>query len=205
MASADEQLIERCRQGDQAALEELLARYQNRLMAFIYSVVRDYHLAEDIFQETFLRVYRQAGKFRRGASFKTWLYAIAINLCRDALRKSKRRPEVSLETETAGRDGSNPRRVSDLLAGKDPGPREAAGGREMEAILRRELAGLSLEHRQVIILSRLEGMKYRQIARVLGIPPGTVRSRLHYGLEQLRRNFADRGIRRPESTRGSTD
>lgn len=195
---ADEQLIQRCRQGDPVALEELLARYQNRLMAFIYSVVRDYHLSEDIFQETFLRVYRQAGKFRQGANFKTWLYTIAINLCRDALRKKKRRPEVSLETEIAGRDGPNPRRISDLLAGKDPGPRDQAGGREMEAILQGELAGLSPEHRQVIILSRLEGLKYRQIAKVLGIPSGTVRSRLHYGLEQLRRNFAARGMRRPE-------
>ncbi len=195
---ADEELIQRCCQSDPAALEALLARYQNRLMAFIYSVVRDYHLSEDIFQETFLRVYRQSGKFRQGANFKTWLYTIAINLCRDALRKAKRRPEVSLETEIAGRDGPHPRRISDLLAGKDPGPRDQAGGREMEAILRKELAGLSSEHRQVIILSRLEGLKYRQIAKVLGIPSGTVRSRLHYGLEQLRRNFVARGIKRPE-------
>ena len=197
MAPSDEQLIRRCRRGDSDALEELLTRYRNRLMAFIYSVVRDYHLAEDIFQETFLRVYRQAGKFRAGASFKTWLYTIAVNLCRDALRKSKRRPEVSLETETAGRDGAHPRRLADLLAGKAPGPRDEAGGKEMEAILEKEMAGLSREHRQVIMLSRLEGLKYREIARVLGIPSGTVRSRLHYGLEQLRRGFSARGIERP--------
>lgn len=196
MASADEQLIQRCRQGDPAALEELLARYRNRLMAFIYSVVRDHHLAEDIFQETFLRVYRQAGRFREGASFKTWLYAIAVNLCRDELRKSKRRPEVSLETETSAEDGARPRRMADLIAGREPGPRDEAGGREIEAILQGELSGLSEEHRQVIILSRLEGLKYREIARVLGIPFGTVRSRLHYGLEQLRRGFSARGVGR---------
>ena len=193
MVPSDEQLIRRCRRGDSDALEELLTRYRNRLMAFIYSVVRDYHQAEDIFQETFLRVYRQAGKFRAGASFKTWLYAIAINLCRDALRKAKRRPEVSLETETAG-GGDKTGRISDLLAGKDPGPRDQAGGREMEAILEGELSGLSVEHREVITLSRLEGLKYREIARILGIPSGTVRSRLHYGLEQLRRRFRERGL-----------
>ncbi len=194
MAQADEQLIQRCRERDPAALEELLARYRNRLMAFIYSVVRDYHLAEDIFQETFLRVYREARGFRSGASFKTWLYTIAVNLCRDALRKAKRRPEVSLETELAPGEAGRPRRMADLIAGPDPGPREQAGGREMEAILERELSGLSAEHREVIILSRLNGLKYREIAEVLGIPSGTVRSRLHYALEQLRRNFRNRGI-----------
>jgi len=194
MSAADEQLIQRCRDGDLAALEELLDRYRDRLMAFIYSVVRDYHLAEDIFQETFLRVYRQARAFRAGASFKTWVYTIAVNLCRDALRKAKRRPEVSLENGTAVGETDRSRRMIDLIAGKDPGPREQAGARELEAILKKELAGLSPEHRQVIILSRLNGLKYREIAEVLGIPSGTVRSRLHYALEQLRRGFRERGI-----------
>lgn len=194
MASADEQLIRRCREGDLAALEELLARYQNRLMTFIYSVVRDYHLAEDIFQETFLRVYREAGKFRAGASFKTWLYTIAVNLCRDALRRAKRRPEVSLETELVPEETDGSLRLSDLLAGREPGPREQAGGRETEAILAGELSRLSEEHRQVIVLSRLNGLKYREIAEVLGVPSGTVRSRLHYALEQLRRGIRARGI-----------
>jgi RNA polymerase sigma-70 factor, ECF subfamily len=194
MASADEQLIQRCREEDRAALEELLARYQDRLMAFIYSVVRDYHLAEDIFQETFLRVYREARGFRSGASFKTWLYTIAVNRCRDALRKSKRRPEVSLDFELASGETDRPRRLVDLIAGREPGPRDQAGGREMEAILEGELSGLSEEHRQVIVLSRLNGLKYREIAEVLGIPSGTVRSRLHYALEHLRRGLATRGI-----------
>lgn len=202
MARTDEELIRRCRREDLSALEELLSRYRNRLMAFIYSVVRDYHLAEDIFQETFLRVYREARGFREGSSFKTWLYTIALNLARDALRRSKRRPEISLETEMgSGREGE-PGRVSDLIPGREPGPREEAGGRELEEILERELSVLSEDHRRVIVLSRLNGLKYREIAEVLGIPSGTVRSRLHYALEQLRRGMESRGIGGPEAKRG---
>ena len=194
MAEADEQLVQRCRKGDRAALEELLNRYQDRLMAFIYSVVRDYHLAEDIFQETFLRVYRGARRFRSGASFKTWLYTIAANLCRDALRKSRRRPEVSLDAGLVRGGNDQTSRLADLIPGSEPGPRDQAGARELEAILKGELSGLSEEHRQVIVLSRLNGLKYREIAEVLGIPSGTVRSRLHYALEQLRLRLQDRGI-----------
>ena len=98
MAQTDEQLIELCKDGDLSALEELLNRYRNSLMAFICSVVRDYHLAEDIFQETFIRIYREARRFRSGAVFKTWLYTIAMNRCRDALRKKRDRKSTRLNS-----------------------------------------------------------------------------------------------------------
>ncbi len=191
MAPTDEQLIALCKEGDLSALEELMERYRNPLMAFIYSVIRDYHRAEDIFQETFIRVYRQARRFRAGAGFKTWLYTIAMNRCRDSLRKAKRRPTLPLEREIGGRAGEPSRRLIDTVAGGGADPREETGGRELEAIFRRELAGLSEEHRQVVIMSRLNGLKYREIAQVLDIPSGTVRSRLHYALEYLRKRLPD--------------
>ncbi len=192
MAQTDEQLIELCKGKDVAALEDLLTRYQNPLMVFIYSVVRDYHLAEDIFQETFIRVYREARRFRSGCKFKTWLYTIAMNLCRDALRKERRRPVVPLEMEMSDREGPSSGRLMDMLPGRGPDPREDAGGRELEEILRRELEGLSEGHRQVVILSRLNGLKYTEIAQIMGIPSGTVRSRLHYALEYLRKRLPER-------------
>ena len=189
MGPTDEQLNELCKERNSSALEELLARYRNPLMGFIYSVIRDYHQAQDIFQETFVRVYREAHRFRTGAVFKTWLYTIAMNRCRDAIRKRKRRPTISLESEWAGSDGESGQRVMERVASADPGPREEAGGREMEAILQRELSGLSEEHRKVVILNRLNGFKYEEIAEILGIPSGTVRSRLHYALEELRKRM----------------
>lgn len=189
MALTDEQLIELCKAEDISALKELLERYRNPLMGFIYSVIRDYHQAQDIFQETFIRVYREARRFRTGAVFKTWLYTIAMNLCRDAIRKAKRRPTISLETEWTGLDGESGQRIMEKVASSDPGPREEAGGRELEEILQRELSGLSDEHRQVVILNRLNRFKYHEIAEILNIPSGTVRSRLHYALEELRKRM----------------
>ena len=189
MAPTDEQLIELCKERDVSALEELLDRYRNPLMGFIYSVIRDYHQAQDIFQETFIRVFREAHRFRTGAVFKTWLYTIAMNRCRDTIRRRKRRPTISLESEWAGSDGESGQRVMDRVASADPGPREESGGREMEDILQRELSGLSEEHRKVVILNRLNGFKYDEIAEILGIPSGTVRSRLHYALEELRKKM----------------
>jgi len=192
MDPTDEQLIELCKDRNSSALEELLERYRNPLMGFIYSVIRDYHQAQDIFQETFVRVYREAHRFRTGAVFKTWLYTIAMNRCRDIIRRRKRRPAISLESEWAGADGESGQRVMDRVASADPGPREEAGGREIENILQLELSGLSAEHRKVVILNRLNGFKYDEIAEILGIPSGTVRSRLHYALDTLRKRMTRR-------------
>jgi len=189
MGPTDEQLNELCKERNSSALEELLARYRNPLMGFIYSVIRDYHQAQDIFQETFVRVYREAHRFRTGAVFKTWLYTIAMNRCRDSIRRSKRRPTISLESEWGASDGKSEQRIMERVASADPGPREEAGGREMEDILQRELSGLSEEHRKVVILSRVNGFKYNEIAEILGIPSGTVRSRLHYALGELRKRM----------------
>jgi len=182
MNRSDEDLIRQVQEGDQAAFRDLMARYRDKLMAFIYSVVRDYHLAEDIFQETFIRVYRQADSYKKEYRFRTWLYTIALNRSRDRLRHFKRRPEVFL-------DSYPERNWRERLKSKITGPRDLAGARELENILRRELGKLSENHRQVVVMSRLLGLKYAEIARVLGISSGTVRSRLHYALRELRQRI----------------
>ncbi len=151
-------------------------------MGFIYSVVRDYHLAEDIFQETFIRVYRQADSFKDGFKFKTWLYTIALNRSRDRLRHFKRRPEVFL-------DSYPDRNWRERLKSRLDGPRDLAGARELEEVFRKQLGALSDEHQEVVVMSRLLGLKYAEIARILGISSGTVRSRLHYALRELRKRL----------------
>ena len=192
MNRSDEELMELCRRGRMRALEELLGRYQNKLMAFIYSMVRDYHLAEDIFQETFIRVYRQADRFKTEYKFKTWLYTIAANRCRDELRKLSRRPSVPLDGSgnLAGREFQEKRPIS--LPDKGAGPREIAKAREFIKMLEEELGGFSPQHREVVVMNRLLGLKYDEIAEVLGIPSGTVRSRLHYALAQLRERLKNK-------------
>lgn len=188
MSRTDEELIRQVQEGDQGAFRELMGRYRNKLMAFIYSVVRDYHLAEDIFQETFIRVYRQADRYKREYKFKTWLYTIALNRARDRLRHFKRRPEVFL-------DSSPGRNWRERLKSKIAGPRDMAGARELEKILRKQLGELSDQHREVVVMSRLLGLKYAEIAGILGISSGTVRSRLHYALRELRRRMGKNGKR----------
>jgi len=189
MIKTDEQLVELCRRDDLRAFRELLDRYRNKLMAFIYSMVGDYHLAQDIFQETFIRVYRHADRFQDGCKFKPWLYAIAANQCRDELRKLKRRSFLPL-----GDDGSFEKEgVKTVIpVDKRPGPREIAKAREFKKILEDELGELTPEHREVVIMSRVLGLKYDEIAQVLNIPSGTVRSRLHYSLERLRERLKNK-------------
>jgi len=192
MRKSDEELMELCRRGKKKALEELLRRYQNKLMAFIYSMVRNYHLAEDIFQDTFIRVYRQAGRFNSEYKFKTWLYTIASNRCRDELRKMSRRPSVPVDGSGDFTGGQFEEKSPVSLADKKAGPREMAKAREFMEILEEELGGFSAEHREVVVMSRLLGLKYEEIAEVLDIPSGTVRSRLHYALARLRERLKDK-------------
>ena len=182
---SDEILMVLCRKGNTRALSRLLHRYKDRLLAFIYSVVRDRHLAEDIFQETFLRVYRQADRFDPRRRFKTWLYTIALNLCRDELKKSRRHLQIALD-EPVGKEGGEGCRPAEWIKDGKPGPPATAWERELEGILRGKLARLSSSHREVVVMSRLLGMKCEEIAEVLAVPAGTVRSRLHYALIELR-------------------
>jgi len=182
---ADESLMVLCRKGSTRALAKLLYRYKDRLLAFIYSVVRDRHLAEDIFQETFLRVYRQADRFDPARRFKTWLYTIALNLCRDELKKSRRHLQFTLDEAMGKEDEGGCRPVEWIKDGK-PGPPETAWEHELEGILRGKLDRLSSSHREVVIMSRMLGMKCEEIAEILVVPAGTVRSRLHYALIELK-------------------
>lgn len=186
-AWSDESLMVLCRKGSSRALARLLSRHKDGLLSFIYSVVRDRHLAEDIFQETFLKVYRQAFRFDPERRFKTWLYAVALNLCRDELKRLRRHPHVSLDAAAAAdAEGETGPRPLDRLQDGKPGPSETAWERELEGILRLKLDRLSPPHREVVLMSRLLGLKSEEIAEVLGVPAGTVRSRLHYALIELR-------------------
>jgi len=187
MIASDEQLIERCARKDAEAFEELLRRYRGPLLGFIFGMVRDFGAAEEVFQDTFLKIYDKADTFREGSRFRTWLYAIAANRARDELRRLKRRRSLSLDAplgqEETGTHG-------DLMESSGPGPDDLAAAREYGKLLDEKLAGLSRAHREVVILSRLNGLTYKEISRVLGVPPGTVRSRLHYALEHLRREMS---------------
>lgn len=182
----DEQLLVRFRDsGDEGAFEMLVRRYERRLFGFLRRRLRSVELAEDVFQCTFLRVHLKCDDFQAGRPFRPWLFAIATRQAIDALRRCSRQRLVSVERF---RDDEGDE-VGDPLAEMATAPACSVGARmdaeETSALVRTAVDGLSPAHRHVVTLVYYEGAKYRDVARILGIPLGTVKSRLHAALRAL--------------------
>lgn len=188
MTETDEVLIRRCRRGDERSFDILFERYKARIYTFVLRFVKDPKTAEDVFQETFIRVFRKARHFRQQAKFSTWLYTIAANLCRDELKKRKRRYIVSLDEPLW--DSEHEGRVAariETTAAPSEGPRLEAEKREIGQLLFSAVEELPENARQVIELHMIHGLRYREVAEILGCPIGTVQSRMHNAVQLLRR------------------
>ncbi len=179
--TTDERLIEQCRAGCRDAFEALIRRYEKPLYNYIRRMVSNVPDAEDLFQETFLRVYKHLDRFRTDAVFRPWLYRIATNACRDHLRRRRRRPTVSLDAP--GRADGIP--LVDRTASPKAGPSQLAGESELAERLGAAVDALSVKHRAVFLMARYDGMPYDEIARVLRIPVGTVKSRMNKAVRVL--------------------
>jgi len=179
--------IDRVRRGDRDALADLLAQYQHRLYRFLTRLVQDPATAEDLFQQTWLRVMQKIGKYDAGSKFDTWLFSVAHNLAIDHLR---RRRGGSLDV--SGETRATP---AERLVSGTPDPLEHLLDWERCAFLASAVNELPAIHREAISLRFEEGMKLEQIAEVAGVPLSTVKSRLHRALESLRARL--------ESPRGS--
>jgi RNA polymerase sigma-70 factor (ECF subfamily) len=170
--------IARVRRGDPDALADLLARYQHRLYRYLSRLVQNPATAEDLFQQTWLRVMQKIGKYNTGSRFDTWLFSVAHNLAIDHLRRQRVSSlDVSDETGTM---------LSERLVSGSPDPLEQLLDSERGALLGAAMNKLPDIHREVISLRFEEGMKLEQIAEVGGVPLSTVKSRLHRALESLR-------------------
>ena len=186
----DKRLFARFAAGDKEAFGRLVARYRNPLYNYLVRVLRDRALAEDAFQETFLRVYQNAGNFDASKSFKTWLFAIATNVARDELKKRRREKSISLEHYVAYGGSGNPLTLKGAIGDASSAPHEHVGMAEQAAILKECLYALPDAYREVLLLFHYEKMKYREIADTLHIPIGTVKSRLHNALTRLLEEFS---------------
>lgn len=185
VGATDEELMRAVQAGDEAAFPLLYRRYERRLLAFLVPYVGDLALAEDLLQETFLRVFRQRASYEPRGAFRTWLFAIARNLALDQLR---RRRSLRRSTSPLGEGspvGEDPERLPDPA----PDPLGVLAGREAATALRAALLELPEEDRAVILLSRLEGLRYREIAEILGSTEGAVKVRAHRSLLALRRRL----------------
>lgn len=170
--------IDRVRRGDRDALADLLAQYQHRLYRFLLRMVQDPGTAEDLFQQTWLRVMQKIVKYDARSKFDTWLFSVAHNLAIDHLR---RRRDGSLDVP-----GETRVTPAERLVSGGPDPLERLLDSERGALLAAAIAELPAIHREVISLRFEEGMKLEQIAEVAGAPLPTVKSRLHRALESLR-------------------
>jgi RNA polymerase sigma-70 factor (ECF subfamily) len=160
-------LLDRLRAGDGRAFEDLVRLYQHRVFGVAVRMLGNAAEAEEVAQEVFLRVHRAIGDFRGEAKLSTWLYAIASRLCLNHLSAPARRYGRAGEEALGRLPSEGPGQSSDLERG------------EMETALHQAIAELPEERRIVVVLRDLEGLAYEEIARVLGLEPGTVRSRLH--------------------------
>lgn len=180
----DHALLEATRVGDDAAFAELVGRYRNQIVNFIYRMTNDYDGATDLAQETFVRVYRAVDRYKTSHAFSTYIYRIATNLAISELRKRKRRRVVSLTGFFQGKDGAEP------VEFDPPDTRQlqdaAMIGTERNNAVARAITTLPDKYRAPLVLRDVEGKSYVEISRILETSEGTVKSRISRARGMLR-------------------
>lgn len=191
MTRTDEELVARAQGGDIESFNQLIVRWERPIYALAYRVIGKEEDARDVCQDAFLRAYRALPGFKGQAKFSSWLYRIALNLCRDWIRRQRRAP-VSQMPEDAD--------ATELAAERGPveSIEELVARRELSAIVEQAMSVLSDEQRTAIILKEYHGMTFQEIADMQGCPLSTVKTRLYQGLSLLRRRLEQEGQLAPE-------
>jgi RNA polymerase sigma-70 factor (ECF subfamily) len=183
---SDEDLLLLYCGGETVAFGELVRRYERELYGYLRRYLGDASLAEDVFQNTFLQLHLKSGQYEAGRPVRPWLYTIATHQAIDALRRNGRHQAASLEQQRAEASEGELRSLLDTLVSRGASPLEAASEAERRQRVRATVESLPEFLRQVLILAYYQGLKYREIADILDIPVGTVKSRLHAALVKLR-------------------
>jgi len=196
MTWTDEELVARSRTGDMDSFNQLILRWERPIYALAYRVIGQEEDARDVAQETFLRAFRALPGFKGQAKFSSWIYRIALNLCRDWIRRKRRTPVSQLPedvdlSELAAEQGPT-ESVEDLVARK-----------ELSAVVEEAMALLPEEQRTAVILKEYHGMTFQEIADLQGVPLSTVKTRLYQGLNVLRRHLQQQGKYDPATTKVS--
>jgi RNA polymerase sigma factor (sigma-70 family) len=179
-----EALIQMARRGDLEAFNVLVVMHQERVYNLAYRILGDEAAAADATQEAFILAYRHIGRFHAG-SLSAWLYRIATNVCYDVLRYQKRRPALSF-TQLSG-DVDDEHEI-DLPAHEDD-PETAIQRRELGALLQQHISALPIAQRMVLVLSDVQGLSDKEIAAIMRISIGTVKSRLSRARSKMRRSL----------------
>ena len=185
--SEEMQLVVRAKQGDMAAYDDLVRRYQERIYATIYHMTSNHEDANDLAQEAFIKAYQALKSFKGGSSFYTWVYRIAVNKTINFLKQRKNRMQISLNDLDF-----NAEHDPDLVALiSDKTPRRDVGLAELQEKLNGAMQKLSHDHRLVVTLHDVQDLSHEEIATIMDCNIGTVRSRLFYARQQLQAYLSD--------------
>ena len=183
LSLSDEDLMARVAEDDERAFSELVRRFQGRVTNLISRVLNDRHCSDDLAQEVFIRVFVHRRNYRRGSKFSTWLFTIAVNLAKNEIRRRvRRRNWFSLDALQEAHSDSMIQ-LADPTEGQDV----ALQREQLQEALGRAIASVPEKYRVALVLRDIEGLAYEEIANVLGVPGGTVRSRINRARGVLKR------------------
>ncbi len=188
---SDEELLERIQQGERDVFGALVRRYTGELFGYLRRYLGDHNLAEDVVQNTFLQVFLKIDQYEAGRPVRPWIYTIATHQAIDALRRQGRQQMLSLDQDSGDSDRANGPQLTNLLESQEPGPLDQLEEGERRRMVRAGVERLPDFLKQVLILAYYQGLKYTDIAEIVGIPVGTVKSRLHAALVKLQEFWAE--------------
>jgi len=189
MGRADGELMLNYGEGDEAAFELLYRKYEKPVLDFIFRMVMSADEAENLCQETFFRVVRARKNYQVTATFKTWLFQIALNLCRDRQRRMKHRSHLSLNAPVRAQNDRDDE-LQDILADPSPDLDRRVETAELGALVQRAIAALPEDEHLVVVLKEYQGLEFSEIAEIMDCPVGTLKSLNHRAHEKLRKTLA---------------
>lgn len=182
---SDQRIVELALAGRESAYRELLRRYQRPVLSLIHRIVRDRQLAEDLAQDTFIKVLNALERYRPEFKFSSWIFKIAHNTALDALRR-KGVPTLSLDGAPDAVSEAAQAATRPVVASDEESPVEFTAGRELGAHIERAIAQLRPEYRTAVTLYHIEGFAYEEIAETMDLPLGTVKTFIHRARKELR-------------------
>ena len=185
----DTQLITHILNGDRSRFNALVWRWEKPLYNFILRYLGNKELSRDVTQKVFIRVYKNLAKLRDPSKFSSWIYQIAANLCRDEIKKMSHRNFISLDLIQENNENEGHRLPEELHESNDLSPDTRLNQKQIGSIVQKALQQLPEEQRVVIIMKEYQGLKFREIAEALNQPLNTIKSRMYYGLNGLRKIF----------------
>jgi RNA polymerase sigma-70 factor (ECF subfamily) len=183
---AEVEFVARLKARDEAAFNELVELYQRRVFALVFRMLNRRAEAEEVTQDTFVQVFRSIDRFRGDAKLSTWLFRVAVNLCKNRMKRNARRPSAGHNDLDSIADHTELSHAEGVSVGSIARPDELAEGKQLEQIVKVAINQLEPEFRRLVILRDVEDLSYEEIAAVTGLPRGTVKSRIHRGRAQLR-------------------